>query len=1499
SILDIFGFEDFKENSFEQLCINYANENLQFYFNKHIFKLEQQEYARDKIDWQTITYNDNMPVINLIAKKPVGILHLLDDESNFPKASDLSFLEKCHYNHALDELYSRPRMSSLEFGVRHYAGQVWYNVEGFLDKNRDTLRPDVVELLINSKVTMLSRMFQSVRSHHETAKTINKANGRFVTMKPRTPTVAARFHDSLQQLLESMTKCNPWFVRCIKPNNDKAPMKLDMPIVLEQLRYTGMLETIRIRKTGYPIRLKFGHFVERYRYLLRPRGCSLPRGAPFRELCRAILDQADQQAAGHGQGQDYQLGTTRVFMRENLERRLEKERADILRAAAVTVQRHVRGYLARRRYRACKRSAVRLQAAVRGYAARKRYRAVRAGVVRAQAHFRGKRQRRRYLELKEELKRRSEVEKVARERAKVKAQRDEQERTSRAVAGVNHLEIPAELAFIFSKLDDWQPTHTERNLVKVVGGVPPRPDRYFLPNDIDYHAFTKFTNVYFKSHLWGMKREPIKTPFLAKSKDIDYQDSLAIFKLILRFMNDNNLNGKKEVALGDYIVNKGIVNEKLRDEILCQLCNQTWKNDKDANNERGWLLLANCLSCFPPSHTLHKFLLKFVSDHGWDGYKAVCQRKLLQSQCARSGSAGGHGDGAHTPSRTYPPCLLEWRANRKRVNMALPVHFADGEQRVTAVESWTTSEELASLVVRERGIAECSGWSVSLATSGNAGEVGLEPGVKESAGYDYVLDLVSEMELAPAFPACRNSFLSSPDKPKRTSSSGASKVLATPAGPIAVEVEVDDPPLPSPTRRPGVPPPEPPVPKQPVSIVPSPPSCSSSRTALTPVPPALQAARKPSRELLVESKKNHASPVNGVGHGHAPNHAPGRVRSQSRDHTAEIGLSRKSALNDRYFEDKPGRSRSLDNLLESEMAPPRKLESLGLSQSRLNDRYHSMEKMPHALGSPMGGSPNGIGPVNGAPVVPEPPLMRMSAVSNKEYMTKAEAMLEDNLESVSQRGRDSPRKYSLSSKPDPALELLELRDGHGHHILDFDYNDIASQASQACRSEDDKGSYIRGHPRFIKSHYAGKRAAPGSHSSRAYIEGRNNSEKSEYGAKSSALSDTSEAPSLASHVRRVRVPSQASDVDQFLDDLFMPVLDGNLDELSDARSLAASIKGGGQGGAQGGPHSAPGPSRRISTQSSASRHSDADDEVATLTGSAAPSQSVDDYISDLFQPIFVNESLRRLTRADTLAVAIKGGGQGLGGIETRQTTATQSQPTASFGFTPIGNVTSPTPMMPGLMTGMISPPPLMMPGMSSMPMFSPQGLTGLTLPDSALGSGASNGQQPNSLLAESGHPALVAYQQSLQRAFLQSAMAQNIQIQQQLLAQNQALQTLLQTQANSPNTSGQSGQSGQTPVSFREPENGDLWSTEKQQNSISSPGPPLPPKARSTPIQPVLTTVTRAQVHRSQSPTHSGTPRKASLTRSPSNPHTAFTSVLSELRSRKSSVDSNQSNSRA
>ncbi|XP_047476292.1 unconventional myosin-XV-like [Penaeus chinensis] len=364
SILDIFGFEAFKENSFEQLCINYANEKLQYHFNKHIFKLEQQEYAKEKIEWQSIEFQDNQPLIDLVARKPVGILHLLDDESNFPKATDHSFLEKCHYNHALNELYSRPRMSSMEFGIKHYAGQVWYSVEGFLDKNRDTLRNDVVELLISSKLSMLSEMFLDVRLCSE-SKTLTKANGRFVTMKPRTPTVSARFNDSLAHLMEGMAKCNPWFVRCIKPNNEKAPLKLDMLCVLEQLRYAGMLETIRIRQQGFPVRMRFLQFAERYRCLVPGQ---VPRGAPSKEICRVVLDRVSR-----GSRTAYQLGTTKIFLREALEQTLEEERYQRLSNAVVTLQRFVRGYLARRKFRSQRRSAVIVQAMVRMWLERRRY----------------------------------------------------------------------------------------------------------------------------------------------------------------------------------------------------------------------------------------------------------------------------------------------------------------------------------------------------------------------------------------------------------------------------------------------------------------------------------------------------------------------------------------------------------------------------------------------------------------------------------------------------------------------------------------------------------------------------------------------------------------------------------------------------------------------------------------------------------------------------------------------------------------------------------------------------------------------------------------------------------------------------------------------------------------------------------------------------------------------------------------------------------------------
>ncbi|KAG4077223.1 hypothetical protein HA402_005278 [Bradysia odoriphaga] len=1149
SILDIFGFEDVAENSFEQLCINYANENLQLYFNKHVFKLEQAEYARERLEWNPLTWEDNLPVIHLLAKKPVGIFHLLDDESNFPRASDLSFLEKCHYNHALNEIYSRPRIGAQEFGVTHYAGQVWYCVEGFLEKNRDALRPDVLELLASSKLPLIGDMTRQLRAQRDIGKTMPKgSNGRFVTMKPRTPTVAARFSDSLQQLLQSMAKCNPWFIRCIKPNNDKHALRMDMPCVLQQLRYLGMLDTIRIRQKGYPVRLRFQHFVERYRHMIKG---PLPRGTPYRELCRAVLDNLPRTGI---EGPDFQLGATRVFLREAQHRTLESGRSERLRNAAVIIQRNVRGMLARKKLQRKKRAVVKIQSAWRGHHHRRRYQNLKKGTVQMQALFRGRKQRKLYGKLKSEMKRRRGIEKAQRERQQQKIVK-EQERTS-----VIHLDVPAELAFMFSKMEGWSPLHGDRHLVKVVGTVPGPPTTQDLPTDLDQFTFGKFSSVYCNGIELAPKRDPILAPLVERvaSRDQDHQDSLAVFKLILRWTSDTTLDSAREKALADYIVHKGQSARLLRDEILVQQCNQIYRAG-EVQAMRMWQLMAHCLSAFPPSPAFNKYLMKFITDNAPSSMKDILLKKLLRP-----------GPG----------------------NIAIGLTLPDDVTQTVAIDSWTTCEEAASLAISSLGIPT-QGWSVLLDDAGL---------VTDSCGLDFVLDLISEKEIGPAFPAVRSDLLRNGRKNSR----------------IAMSVEPESP------KRPQVPPPEPPA------------QVKQHRQAEREHRSIDRDHRKMDRDQrTTERELPIPQPMVDKMEYNQRSFEPAQRK------TSHDLLSRSSALNERYFEIDKSRSRSMDDLLGGDggneiiqhiPAPVEPLANLGLSGSRLNDRYHSTERL--------------------APIISKEPA-----------------------------------------------------------------------------------------PRYQKSQYAGRRSA-GSHSSK-YME------RSEYATRSSAMSDTSEAPSLASHVRRVRVPSQASDVDQFLDELFSPVLDGSLDELSDARSLAASIRGGGgnirdfiEAPAMNDRslsilENATGLAKAIKgggskTDKKPSTSSTLDLEVEAINN---PNDvSLDEYITDLFQPIFVNDSLRRLTDKSELAESIKGGG------------------TAHHSGTTNGFVTSPALMSP---KSPISPNQILL-------------MNASTASDTfqAMPSDVDSPQ----------------YQQNMQRAFLQSAMVQNLQIQQQLLAQNQALQTLLSQQ---------------------------------------------------------------------------------------------------------------------
>ncbi|XP_031470242.1 myosin-IIIa-like [Phasianus colchicus] len=260
-ILDIFGFENFKKNSFEQLCINIANEQIQFYFNQHVFAWEQNEYLYEGVDARVIEYEDNRPLLDMFLQKPMGLLSLLDEESRFPQATDQTLVEKFEDN-LKSKYFWRPKRVDLTFGIYHYAGKVLYNASGFLAKNRDTLPADIVLLLRSSENNLIRQLVT-----HPLTKTGNLAHSKSkttISYQMWTPQKSiSRTKYSLMDLLSKMVVGQPHFVRCIKPNNDRQANKFDKEKVLVQLRYTGILETARIRRQGYSHRILFANFIKR------------------------------------------------------------------------------------------------------------------------------------------------------------------------------------------------------------------------------------------------------------------------------------------------------------------------------------------------------------------------------------------------------------------------------------------------------------------------------------------------------------------------------------------------------------------------------------------------------------------------------------------------------------------------------------------------------------------------------------------------------------------------------------------------------------------------------------------------------------------------------------------------------------------------------------------------------------------------------------------------------------------------------------------------------------------------------------------------------------------------------------------------------------------------------------------------------------------------------------------------------------------------------------
>nr|XP_019936611.1 PREDICTED: unconventional myosin-IXb isoform X1 [Paralichthys olivaceus] len=553
-VLDIFGFEDFATNSFEQFCINYANEQLQYYFNHHIFNLEQEEYQAEGITWHNIDYTDNVGCIHLISKKPTGLLYLLDEESNFPHATDETLLAKFKQQHQGNKYFVPTAVMEPAFVIRHFAGKVKYQIKDFREKNTDHMRPDIVALLRSSdrayirqligmdpvamfrwgilRATIrglaafneagrswaaktsgvvrpvsrtplgelqrsnapIERMYKDMHAEiissiknlqldgedprkllqswgrlrfprhvlqkHKNTKQkqvipkslLDSKSLKFIVSltlhdrttksllhlhkKKRPPSISAQFQTSLTKLLETLNKAEPFFIRCIRSNAEKKEMYLDEALVVQQLRYTGMLETVRIRRSGYGAKYTFQEFIAHFRVLL-PKNMTA-----CKQDISALLDKK--------MGLDpttYQIGKTKVFLKE-LERqqlqdtlhkdvmrkiiflqhwfraRLQRKEFLDMRQAAILIQRSWRRYCKEEQRR---RAATSIQALWRGHRQRLEYDRQRQGATKIQALVRGHSARRRCQSIRQEKQKKEDDEKEAQRRAEEEERRRREE----------------------------------------------------------------------------------------------------------------------------------------------------------------------------------------------------------------------------------------------------------------------------------------------------------------------------------------------------------------------------------------------------------------------------------------------------------------------------------------------------------------------------------------------------------------------------------------------------------------------------------------------------------------------------------------------------------------------------------------------------------------------------------------------------------------------------------------------------------------------------------------------------------------------------------------------------------------------------------------------------------------------------------------------------------------------------------------------------------------
>uniref|UniRef100_A0A4W3IWG1 Myosin VIIBb n=1 Tax=Callorhinchus milii TaxID=7868 RepID=A0A4W3IWG1_CALMI len=796
-LLDIFGFENFKTNSFEQLCINFANEHLQQFFVRHIFKQEQEEYKREKIGWQHIDFIDNQKTLDVIVNKPMNIMSIIDEESKFPKGTDSTLLVKLNSLHSKSNVYIPPRSShDPMFGISHFAGVVFYQAKGFLEKNRDQLSTDVIQLMHASRNKFLKTIFQvSTRSTH--GKTgnhiqINTSNSMKGTDNHKhLTTLGKQFKQSLDDLMKTLGACQPFFIRCIKPNEFKKPLLFDRELCVRQLQYSGMRETIYIRKSGYPIRYSFLDFVDRYKALLPSSKWSMK-----------------EVSCGTGNyvwnGFSLSLSLFDVWLhRKNFLRQ---------RRSALQIQSYWRGYQSRKKCMSL--GFERLQAFCRGRMVAKRYKMAQNHIILLQARCRG------YLVRQDMVKRlealttiqaytrgllirksyRKKKRDVSQER--YLSQQDKNE-------SLNDLDLVDNifgfLPSVIAGQEGFEDLEEKREKLEE-SDLDDYPLSQEEEDDLARYTFPSFAATYFQGSVTHThSRKPLRHPLLFHDDEVDILASLAVWNIILRFMGDlpepkqytqkseprndssimtqiyDSLGKKSQVRMSSKTSSQS-QKGNFKKMALLNLKHSSKSTGKAASNEtigKEILLGESPISDRPMSNLqkLHFIVGNAIArpDIRDEIYCQICKQL---SECYNKNSfARGwilmslcigcfpptekfikyllnfiqNGPSGYAPycrerlqrtsangARTQPPSYLELEATKSKKPIMPPVRLMNGLRHTVPIDSATTANEMCKYLSEKIGLKDSFGFSIYVSLYDKVFSLG--------NGKDHIMDGISQCE---------------------------------------------------------------------------------------------------------------------------------------------------------------------------------------------------------------------------------------------------------------------------------------------------------------------------------------------------------------------------------------------------------------------------------------------------------------------------------------------------------------------------------------------------------------------------------------------------------------------------------------------------------------------------------------------------------------------------------------------------------------------------------